>query len=429
MKKTISVLIPTAALLLLTLIVWAADEPAPSGYTTAQAEPNDDNPQSTTGPVPPPEVLKRDAEKALRPAPQGALGTEKVISSPPYLWRHGCGPTAMGMVIGYYDERGYDKLISGNASTQTDAVNQAIASQGDAAHPRHYEDYSLPRDDTTPTILLDKSEPPVGDEHPSDCIADFMKTSWSAANNRYGWSRAENVGPSFVSYVNMRNPAYGPTYGYYKTSTGTMTWSVLTTEIDNNRPMVFLVDTTADGQTDHFVTVIGYRDQPSQQYGCWDTWSTTIRWENFQPMANGVPWGISRGWSFYLATPPPIGDFDNNNSEDMVDFAIFASAWMSLPGQSNWNPVCDISDPNDNIIDWKDLAAFVQDWLVILIPGDFDDNNREDMADFAIFASAWMSLPGQPGWNPACDISDPNDNIIDWKDLAVFTQDWLAGVE
>ena len=307
MKRAISVLIPAAALLLLTLIVWAADEPAPSGYPTAQAEPNDDNPQSTTGPVPPPEVLERDAEKAIQPALQGALGTEKVISSPPYLWRHGCGPTALGMVIGYYDERGYDKLVSGNASTQTNAVNQAIASQGDVAHPRHYEDYSLPRDDSTPTILLDKSEPPVGDEHPSDCIADFMKTSWSAANNRYGWSRAENVAPSFISYVNMRNPAYGPTYGYYKASTGTMTWSVLTTEIDNNRPMVFLVDTNADGQTDHFITVIGYRDQPSQQYGCWDTWYTTVRWENFQMIANGVPWGISRGWSFYLAPPPIIG--------------------------------------------------------------------------------------------------------------------------
>jgi parallel beta-helix repeat protein len=61
--------------------------------------------------------------------------------------------------------------------------------------------------------------------------------------------------------------------------------------------------------------------------------------------------------------------------------------------------------------------------------GDFDSNGREDLTDFAIFASAWMSQPGQPNWNPACDISDPNDNIIDWKDLAIFTGEWLAGVE
>ncbi len=244
------------------------------------------------------------------------------------------------MVIGYYDTLGYCALVPGDASAQTDAVNQAIASQGDAAHPRHYEDYSLPRDDSTPSILPDKSELPAGDEHPSDCIADFMKTSWSAAVNRYGWSRAQDVAPSFISYVNMRNPAYEPNYGYYKTSTGTMTWDVLTAEIDNSRPMVFLVDTGGDGQTDHFVTVIGYRDQPTQQYGCWDTWYSTIRWENFQPIAVGVPWGISRGWAFYLAPLPPAGDFNNNNYEDLADFAIFASAWMSQPGRPNWNIAC-----------------------------------------------------------------------------------------
>jgi hypothetical protein len=69
--------------------------------------------------------------------------------------------------------------------------------------------------------------------------------------------------------------------------------------------MVFLVDTDGNGGTDHFVTAIGYRDQPSQQYAVWDTWTTkTLRWENFKFIQNGVPWGIWGGWSFSLR---PLG--------------------------------------------------------------------------------------------------------------------------
>jgi len=45
--------------------------------------------------------------------------------------------------------------------------------------------------------------------------------------------------------------------------------------------------------------------------------------------------------------------------------------------------------------------------------------------DFAIFASAWQSSPGDGNWNPACDISEPSDNVIDILDLAIFTDQWL----
>ena len=99
----------------------------------------DDRQLITTGPEPPAIVVERDREKARRPI--RPAGTEVVISGvPPYFWRHGCGPTAVGMVIGYYDGQGYDDLIPGCAFTQTGDVDQAIASQGDASNPRHYED-------------------------------------------------------------------------------------------------------------------------------------------------------------------------------------------------------------------------------------------------------------------------------------------------
>jgi hypothetical protein len=42
-----------------------------------------------------------------------------------------------------------------------------------------------------------------------------------------------------------------------------------------------------------------------------------------------------------------------------------------------------------------------------------------------VFTSAWLSVPGDGDWNPACDFSQPTDNIIDFQDFAVFAQNWL----
>jgi hypothetical protein len=252
--------------------------------------------QSTTGPQPPPWVEpKQPSTGPVR------AQIQKTLPVPGYRWRHGCGPTVVGMVLGYYDMRGYRDLFPGGAYDQTPEVDQCIASHGDTANPRHYEDYSLPMD-SSGDIQPDKSEDPPGDEHTHDSIADFMETSWSSRNNRYGWSWSSDIGPAFRDYTNMRNPDYGPSFAQYRMSNGTLNWSVLTREIDAGCPMIFLVDTGGDNKTDHFVTVIGYRDQPSQQYGCLDTWTPVdaVRWCDFAAMANGQSWGIAYGWSFSL---------------------------------------------------------------------------------------------------------------------------------
>lgn len=52
-----------------------------------------------------------------------------------------------------------------------------------------------------------------------------------------------------------------------------------------------------------------------------------------------------------------------------------------------------------------------------------------DAADFAVLAAAWRSSRGDDNWNAACDISDPNDDVIDMPDLEVFTANWLASVK
>jgi len=50
-----------------------------------------------------------------------------------------------------------------------------------------------------------------------------------------------------------------------------------------------------------------------------------------------------------------------------------------------------------------------------------------NIKDFAILALAWESALGEIDWTPVCDISEPNDNIINEKDLAVFCDNWLEG--
>jgi hypothetical protein len=59
----------------------------------------------------------------------------------------------------------------------------------------------------------------------------------------------------------------------------------------------------------------------------------------------------------------PLGDFGCPDGVNMFDFAILGDAWFSDPDMVNWDPVCDISEPADEVIDGQDLAVFVGNWL------------------------------------------------------------------
>jgi hypothetical protein len=60
-----------------------------------------------------------------------------------------------------------------------------------------------------------------------------------------------------------------------------------------------------------------------------------------------------------------------------------------------------------------------------IIVGDFDHSGIVNFIDFRIFASTWMRQLGDPLYNADCDISVPNDNIIDIFDFAVLAENWL----
>lgn len=78
------------------------------------------------------------------------------------------------------------------------------------------------------------------------------------------------------------------------------------------------------------------------------------------------------------------------------------------------------------IDDVQIIAVVTGDTLSV---GDFERDCDVDNYDLDVFASAWLSGPEDPSFNPDCDISQPADGFIDLLDFSVFAGDWLSGVE
>lgn len=60
-------------------------------------------------------------------------------------------------------------------------------------------------------------------------------------------------------------------------------------------------------------------------------------------------------------------------------------------------------------------------------PVSFDDDKDADELDYAIFTAAMFSTPEDDNWNPLCDISFPPDNVINLLDFAEFSRLWQSG--
>jgi hypothetical protein len=379
--------------------------------------------------------------------------TPRVIDGvPDYLWRHGCGPTAVGMVVGYYDSHGYSDLYPGEGATQTSEVDQCIASQGSGIRgsglQQHYEDYSLPMDSGSPTVLADRSATFPAGCHTDDCIGDFMHTSWSKDGNYYGWSWSNRIAPAFTSFVALRNSGYGRVCAEYRISS--LSWGLLVAEIDAGRPMVFLVDSDGDGGTDHFVTVVGYSDSPDQQYGCLDTWSPAgIRWCRFRGMSSSYAWGVWGGWTFMLQpikpadpTPgmggyePPVGTLLSwSNGGGAASYDVYLGT-TPAPGESEFkgNQPATTFDPGalapDTTYYWRidargtgggvtrgDVWQFTTSNGLIL--GDFNIDGDVDQEDFG-HLQACLTANLVMAADACLDADLDTDGDVDPMDYALF---------
>ena len=274
--------------------------------------------RSTSGPVRPSDVsigiIKEKSE--LQKAPVVIID-----NVPYYLWHHGCGPTALGMVIGYYDLAGFPDLVEGYATTQTTGVNSAIAND------LHYNDYSLPLDEE-PNLLKDKSE--LGGAHASNCLGDFLQTSWSSRGSYYGWGYNSDMLPAFSSYFNMIYPgnAVTATRIYYSNPD---IWNIYKNEINNNRPVVFLVDSNGDGETDHFVTGTGY-DDSENLYAIHDTWDNETHWYSWRGMASGSSWGIYCMNIFNVQQPIEMPNVSTFNVNTVTQFSAVCGGNIEFDG-------------------------------------------------------------------------------------------------
>ncbi|MCD4818939.1 MAG: C39 family peptidase [Candidatus Cloacimonetes bacterium] len=268
--------------------------------------------QSTTGKFRPDNVSIGITERSTK--------NQIIISGvPSYLWRHGCGPTALGMVIGYYDGIGFSALIDGNASTQTNNVNNAIANS------EHYNDYSEPID-YYPDLFTDMSE--TDGAHTSNCIADFMETSWSSEESRYGSSWSNLISVAFTEYVQTCNDDYFTNTTYERFSGAS--WDTYKNEINNNRPVVLLVDSDGNGYTDHFVTGIGY-DESNSTYAIYDTWDNSIHWYQWHRLSNNYGWGIY-----------DFNTFEINGIVNLPDLFSFAEDGQLIENFANYSDDIDL---------------------------------------------------------------------------------------
>jgi len=83
-----------------------------------------------------------------------------------------------------------------------------------------------------------------------------------------------------------------------------------------------------------------------------------------------------------------------------------------------------IIDGDCNDTEVVDMGAYEFNYAYI---SDFDYNCEVDFGDFAILGLAWLTEPPDENWNQFCDISIPADNKIDWADVEVLSDNWLAG--
>lgn len=95
-------------------------------------------------------------------------------------------------------------------------------------------------------------------------------------------------------------------------------------------------------------------------------------------------------------------------------------ATFTLAGWDFVNETANGSDDYWKICDGVEYPTFV--WQSL--PGNFVCPSNIDLADFAIFAKAWMTSLGDPNYNAICDLT--GDDTVNFDDLIIFLENWLG---
>lgn len=232
-----------------------------------------------------------EAPATLVYAADNPMDSVIVKNVPAYMWHHGCVPTVLGTIVGYWDNLGFD-FVEGNATAQTGSVNQIIASD------EHYSDYSLPLDYKykDPYPIADRSATPESDEHVDNSIADFTHTSQSIHDLYYGFTIYHTIGNDMERFVKHRG--YNLESKTYLQSE--MSWEAYRNEIDHGRPVALLVST--HDWPSHLVVGVGYSENPDRRYGAYSTWSREIVWFDWIIADMDTPWSVWSMITFKIST-------------------------------------------------------------------------------------------------------------------------------
>ena len=233
-----------------------------------------------------------------------SAGTVTISDVPAYDWYHGCTPTAIASIFGYWDMHGYPNLFdaSGDAVFWTANVQDQISS---LAHNAKFD--SDPDNKALP-------------DPPDTSIADFLHTAEGALP--YGGTDVENIGPGIMGYAAYRGYGFTATeISAYHDSGDSLTflpgqyeylWTELVAQIRAGRPVLLDVDCChSDGSPDHSIPVLGYdvRADGSRWYGMYTTWSEdeTIQWVPYHPLSTTDMWGVYDEFIIDPVPEPPAG--------------------------------------------------------------------------------------------------------------------------
>jgi hypothetical protein len=97
-----------------------------------------------------------------------------------------------------------------------------------------------------------------------------------------------------------------------------------------------------------------------------DSWPNWQHYSHNHPIYDAWPtWG-SGGFDLeaigVLKEQQYSADINLDGVVDFADLSLFASAWLSHFGDENWIGRCDLAQPKDRFINFKDFAVFASQW-------------------------------------------------------------------
>lgn len=193
----------------------------------------------------------------------------------------------------------------------------------------------------------------------------------------------------------------------------------------NNEADIFFIKTTDGGQ--NWSPPLRVNDDPNKH-------DQIIPWIDVKPDGTiDVAWYDRRNdsndtyWDVYIARSVNAGKSFSKNVRLSDQSFLAPSGWigeyLGLAVDSNDAYVAFTSDPNNGDIYFDRIPN-----TDMTVKGDFEPDEDVELIDFSVFSAAWRSTPSDVNrWNPACDISNPKDRVVDYFDFKVFVSNWLYG--